>query len=251
MSEIYSNIKQGYNKIKHDINVGTQHYNFLSTQTVSRILEKCDKKCVGVLDAGCGNGYLLNNISARLDKLGLMNCVSLSGFDISNEMVERSINVNKHVQHKVQTLPRTDYEDKVYDIIILGEVLEHLYEPYASLMELRRILHEDGVLIITVPNGDRVEIQKVLSGKNKFQPADDVLLTYPELNYLFRKAGFRIIEMKGYGGVFPVLSNYSRVKKLLINIFSKLYLMTVDITRKQKQLYFVLKKDDYLLGMDY
>jgi len=43
-------------------------------------------------------------------------------------------------------------EDGTFDIIIAGEVLEHLNNPYKALREFNRILKDKGSLVITVPN---------------------------------------------------------------------------------------------------
>lgn len=253
MEDVYKNIQLGYNKIKNNINVGRRHYEYLSKRVVEQLSRQINNELINVLDAGCGNGYLLNEIQNKACEAFDKRKVDLKfyGFDISNEMVDESKKTNQAVDHRVLTLPDTDYDDGFFDVVVIGEVLEHLYQPRASLMELRRILKEDGDLIVTVPNGDRVGIDKVISYKKKFQPADDVLLTYPELNYLFRRAGFRIVEMRGYGGVFPILSKYSRMKKYLLLFLGWIYKMHPNINRLQKQIFFVLKKDDYLLGTDY
>jgi len=43
------------------------------------------------------------------------------------------------------------YEDGEFHAIVMGEVLEHLVYDAAALLHLRRVLKDDGVLVITVP----------------------------------------------------------------------------------------------------
>lgn len=43
------------------------------------------------------------------------------------------------------------FEDKEFDIIILGEILEHLSKDYQALEEAKRVLKDDGKLVVTVP----------------------------------------------------------------------------------------------------
>ena len=45
-----------------------------------------------------------------------------------------------------------DFENNSFDLIILGEVIEHLYDPDIILQECSRILKPNGVLLITTPN---------------------------------------------------------------------------------------------------
>jgi 2-polyprenyl-3-methyl-5-hydroxy-6-metoxy-1,4-benzoquinol methylase len=247
MKDIYSKTRDGYNSIKSDIFVSHSHYKLVSDM-VGSIYDKKESRSI-ILDAGCGNGYLLSSIKKSLSKYG--DNVEYYGFDISDQMVlgAKELNTTAHVD--VQTLPFTSYEDVKFDIITCSEVLEHLYQPLESLLELRRILTDNGHLIVTVPNGDRISIDKVIKNKKKFQPADDVLLTYPELNYIFRKAGFRMIHVQSYGGLFPELNQYSKLRKRFIRLVSRIYSFHPLYNLRQKQFLFVLKKDDYLLGVDY
>lgn len=44
------------------------------------------------------------------------------------------------------------YENKFFDIITAGEVIEHMYNDEFFLQECKRVLKDDGVMIITTPN---------------------------------------------------------------------------------------------------
>ena len=44
-------------------------------------------------------------------------------------------------------------DEEKYHAVICSEVLEHLHEPGKLLAVLHAILHDDGVLLVTVPNG--------------------------------------------------------------------------------------------------
>ena len=48
-----------------------------------------------------------------------------------------------------EKIPR---EDNSFDIIIAGEVLEHTINPYKVVKEFHRILKQNGILILSVPN---------------------------------------------------------------------------------------------------
>ena len=247
MNDVYSKTREGHNNIKQDIFVSHSHYDLVSN-VVSKAIPDY-KSNVSILDAGCGNGYLLSCVREVLTKHDAD--IEYYGFDISDQMVLRAKELNIATNIEVQTLPDTNYADQKFDVVTCSEVLEHLYQPLRSLKELRRILKDDGCLIVTVPNGDRISIDKVIKNKKKFQPADDVLLTYSELNYIFRKSGFRMVQVQSYGGLFPELSQYSRLRNFFIRLLSKIYSFHPLYKLRQKQLLFVLKKDDYLLGVDY
>jgi SAM-dependent methyltransferase len=53
--------------------------------------------------------------------------------------------------HICETLSRTGYPDRAFDIVVMSETLEHLLDLPPVLAEVRRILKDDGVFLITVP----------------------------------------------------------------------------------------------------
>jgi len=46
---------------------------------------------------------------------------------------------------------RTPFPDAYFDGVVMNEVLEHLFHDVDALREVRRILNDDGILVITVP----------------------------------------------------------------------------------------------------
>ncbi len=100
-----------------------------------------------VLDVGCGNGV----ISRSLGKEGF----KVKGIDISEKAIEkaRQLNTLSHVTFDVVSAERLVADGHRYHAIICSEVLEHLHNPEQLLKVLYQTLHDDGILIVTVPNG--------------------------------------------------------------------------------------------------
>ena len=45
------------------------------------------------------------------------------------------------------------FQDESFDVVVLGEVIEHFTsDPVGSLEKARRVLKENGMLIVTTPN---------------------------------------------------------------------------------------------------
>ncbi len=100
-----------------------------------------------VLDVGCGNGV----ISRGLGEQGF----TVKGIDISEKTIERARELNKFptVQFEVVSAEKLVADGHRYHAVICSEVLEHLNDPGRLLNVLHQSLTDDGILVVTVPNG--------------------------------------------------------------------------------------------------
>jgi SAM-dependent methyltransferase len=100
---------------------------------------------------------------------------------------------------------RFPFGDAAFHVVLCCEILEHLLmDPLAALREMRRVLHPEGVLILTTPNVHRLEnIARLLAGHNIYDPYSaygpygrhNREYTPSELCALLEHAGFRIEKM--------------------------------------------------------
>ena len=101
-----------------------------------------------ILDIGCGSGTLGNLLKSDTD-------ISVFGVDISSRAVEAAQSVLDGAWvvdiESPGPWPR-EIGDRRYDLVLLSEVLEHLFSPEHLLRTARRFLKDEGTIIITVPN---------------------------------------------------------------------------------------------------
>lgn len=119
---------------------------FIYRELDKRISGAKDKGQIKLLDIGCGTGEF---VTIPLGNLG----VRILGIDTHLPSIEfaRKRNTFKNVTFKctqVDTLSR-----QRFDGIICSEVLEHLEDPAEMLKSIGKMLKEDGICIITIPNG--------------------------------------------------------------------------------------------------
>ena len=114
---------------------------------------------VKILDVGCNLGILVEGASNE-------------GYDIRGiDINKHSINAGKEAWPKVAhllaiedfTQPQT--EEKVYDVVVLSDILSHVGDPLALMRNARQVLKDDGILYVNVVN---IGCKKSLEEKQKF-----------------------------------------------------------------------------------
>lgn len=100
-----------------------------------------------VLDVGCGNGVISRSLGAEGFRV--------RGVDVSSRTIEKAKSLNKYpnVRFEVVSAEQLVADGHRYHAVICSEVLEHLHDPGKLLQVLHQSLHDEGILIVTVPNG--------------------------------------------------------------------------------------------------
>ena len=101
-----------------------------------------------ILDVGCGRGFYTRAIAALYPQAAVV------GVDYSKDYLTAAA---EHTRGMAVQFARADarslpFESGEFDAIVCSEVLEHIVEDGAVLMELARVLRNDGLLLISVPN---------------------------------------------------------------------------------------------------
>ena len=101
-----------------------------------------------ILDVGCGRGFYARAIAALYPQAAVV------GVDYSRDYLTAAA---EHSRGTAALLARADarslpFASGEFDAIVCSEVLEHIDDDSAVLMELNRVLRDDGLLLISVPN---------------------------------------------------------------------------------------------------
>lgn len=160
---------------------------------VNNLSEKKEK--VKIFDIGCGNGQFLNYISSKhFDKYGLE--INLEGFNICKE---KGINVFN------QDLDKVCFDSNFFDVITLWHVIEHSDNPNKMLISIKKILKDDGILLITTPDTNSLGFKY---GQSLWfhldAPRHLTLHNKVSLSYLLEKNGFEIIQRSNFFCDFPL-----------------------------------------------
>ena len=157
-----------------------------------------------VLDLGCGVGSFSALLAARSMRV---TCTDVSEGNV--EAVRRRHPELPAVRADATALP---FDEDAFDAVVLMEVLEHVEDDRAALSELRRVVRDDGLLILSVPNlaapAPLLERLPLRSVDAREGPEHHFRDGYSprELTGLLGESGFRIEAMLSVGGAAYRLS---------------------------------------------
>ena len=140
-----------------------------------------------VLEVGCGAGQGLGYLAKRAKRV------------FAGDYTEKLIKEAKLYYKKRVPLLRLDahwlpFRDQSFDIVILYEAIYYLGQPERFFDEARRVLRNEGLLLIATVNKDWSEFNP--------SPFSTRYFSVPELSELLGKKGFKA-EMYGAFSVLP------------------------------------------------
>lgn len=148
---------------------------------------------VRLLDVGCGGAWLAEHFD------------DYAGVDVSADAVaaasERGLDVRR-----IEPSDPLPFADGEFDAVVLKDVLEHVPDPVAMVLEVRRVLRPGGRVFASSPDAQRW----VWDDYTHRRP-----FTRKALRLLFADQGFAV-ERAGYESVMPgtgIVSGWTRRKR--------------------------------------
>jgi SAM-dependent methyltransferase len=145
-----------------------------------------NKQEYNILEVGFGKGNLLK----RFNSAGKNS--KLYGIDASQQnyrYATTELKVNAQLSIVDISRERFQYPDGHFDVVILLEVLEHIMSPMACILEIKRVLKNDGLFIYSWPE------ERLISGIGKEE--DQTKRQYGEGYHSFPYPGlFRYDNMR-------------------------------------------------------
>lgn len=194
------------------------------------------KNKVNVLEIGCGAGNFLYELKLLHPKWNIV------GTDISKKNID-ILNKNK-INAFVSDSTKLPIKSKSIDIVYGWMVIEHIHMLNQALSEVNRVLKDNGIFCLSIPNAESWELK--FFGKNWFAlhlPNHLYHFTETSISMLLQKNGFKIkkiIYQKIFVNFFlstkNVIKNSSlpkTVKYFLIRLFNwhaLYYFLTLPIT---------------------
>ena len=220
--------------------------------TASRILARKTLKILDrnkkglLLDVGCSHGAFDFELARR--------GYTVAGVDINKESVgvgdkiRDSLRVKNMTFHHMDILSN-DFPDKKFDVIIMFETLEHIKEDDRVIQEFRRILKDDGTVILSVPYAERVDEYNEPVGVCKTKDGDFICIGKGGSHYrngydldrmqtLLEKNGFTIVRWE-----YLCLPKWLESSVLSFQFKFPLSLLVTHFSRNRLELNVIAQKD--------
>jgi len=151
---------------------------FLRTRLIKRMLQKEKGR---LLDVGCGDGFFLEQLIA----MGF-ECVGLEPSTQAAELCQARVGPLGGQVHCQEI--RDYHPTDPFDVVVCGEVLEHVEDDVDMLIHIHRLLRPGGTLVLTVPLDMRLWNEAdVRAGHKRRYTKEEILLKLRDTEYQVEK----------------------------------------------------------------
>lgn len=196
-------IREAYPSIYEAFNLH-QKKSWLETKVIQHGLEKRSKAITSIkktpgrlLDIGCSTGLFLHTMQSKYRW-------EPYGVEI-NEYAASIAREKYHLNIFLGSLEQASYPAAFFDAVTLWDTLEHLPDPTSTLLEIKRIIKSDGVLVVRVPNYDSWDARifgPAWAGLDV--PRHFFVFSRSSLVKLFEKSGFTTPKLNCKIGSMPM-----------------------------------------------
>jgi SAM-dependent methyltransferase len=177
-------------------------------------------KSLRALDIATGTGAFAQRVVDRFP-----------GWSVEVNDFEKQAMVNGFKRHSVDLNSqfRDSFAPGGYDLVVALEILEHLENPWNFLREVRKLLRDGGVLLLSTPNVDSIldrliylrDGHPVYFGERGYVNSGGHTTQVPD--WLFRKiadaSGYSHVELSGAVDTAPLIGPKGALQLALLRLF--------------------------------
>ncbi|MFZ2974638.1 MAG: methyltransferase domain-containing protein [Ferribacterium limneticum] len=180
--------------MKYQATINTSNKNNSHTQAFDKIQEFANGRALRILEVGCSTGYFGG---ALVDQ----------GHEVWGvEPYEEAAKKASEILHRVHIGFIEDFfisnQDERFDVIVFGDVLEHLTDPVGVLRQSMKFIADGGVVVASVPNIAHFSIRAMML-EGRWEYSDLGILDRTHLKFftrnslvdLFNESGYKVLSL--------------------------------------------------------
>lgn len=117
------------------------------TNKLAAVVSSIKFKPATILDVGCASGWFISKLAINFP------AAKCYGIDIYDKAIAYGKKQYPHITFAMGDAHRTPFKKESFDLVVCTEVLEHVDDPKAVLLEIKRVLKKNGVAIIELDSG--------------------------------------------------------------------------------------------------
>ena len=144
------------------------------------------------LDVGCATGMLLEHMRER--------GWEVQGVELCRESAEHGIRKRK-LDIFIGTLEQAGFPDSSFPVVHFSHLIEHVPDPKAFFLEVRRILAPGGYVVVVTPNIDGLQA-RLFRERWRSAIADHLtLFSKKTLRRMLAATGYQVLQTVTWGGL--------------------------------------------------
>lgn len=177
------------------------HWWFLARREIlAKVIGRHVRHRGAILDIGCGTGFVLERLRGDYEVHGL------EPAEVAVEFCHAKGLPNVHLG----VLGKTEIGRRDFDLVTFLDVIEHLDDDVGALRQARALLHDDGLLLVTVP------AYRFLWSEHDVVHHHRRRYTRQSLEAAIREAGYEPVDTTYFNTVlFPLIYGARMIGKLL------------------------------------
>jgi len=197
-----------------------------------------DFEDIYILDVGCGKGNITKFIREEYKN------IKIDALDISEKAIKTAKGNIQGVNFIISDIYKYSPVNIKYDAIILNNIFEHVENPSCMLVNIKKVLAEDGIILISTPNRYYLKnlIRKFIGLNIPIPKYHITEYSIGQMHDLHKYAGLKIIQI-----IFPKFKReeFKFLNFILENIFKPIldkYMSLINSSTRFGSLMFIISK---------
>lgn len=199
------------------------------------IIDFVEKGNNKILDIGCGTGRtsgLLKERGKAIETVGIEK--DFEAAKAAKEIMDNVICAD--IEHL-----KLPFDKNYFDYIVLGDILEHLYDPWTLLKEVADFLKVNGYVVASIPNVRNILVIYDLLFKKDWPYAGNDVLDDTHLRFFTKKSAMRLFSPE-YFVIERIEPSFKHKAKRVHNLINKL---TIGLFEDLMALQYLIKAKRY------